>query len=243
MNPAPQRVYVPDSPQDESRKGAEGESKASGPGTEAGENKRECPKIRGSVPLIVFAAAMLGMSGVQAAEPVSTNQTVNFIYSPISLADAINLALKQNQAILRAQKDVEAAAGVVIQTKAIALPKVGITGEYGRCRRATLTRRLSSRFDLRPPRGGRHRSSWCNPSMRGAHGFGFSHARLTRERSLLDYQTVVVDVVLLVKVAYYDVLLAQQQIVVQEASVELLSRELADTTRRFEAGRCPASMC
>jgi outer membrane protein len=42
-----------------------------------------------------------------------------------------------------------------------------------------------------------------------------------------------------VQVAYYDVLLAVQQITVQEASVELLTRELADTTRRYNAGTVP----
>jgi outer membrane protein len=64
-------------------------------------------------------------------------------------------------------------------------------------------------------------------------------ARLTKQRSLLDYQTVVANTVLDVQVAYYDVLVAAQQISVQEASVELLTSELADTTRRFNAGTVP----
>ena len=64
-------------------------------------------------------------------------------------------------------------------------------------------------------------------------------ARLTKERSLLDYQTTVADTVVQVEVAYYDVLLALQQITVQEASVELLTLELADTTRRYDAGTVP----
>ena len=41
------------------------------------------------------------------------------------------------------------------------------------------------------------------------------------------------------RVAYYDVLLAAQQIVVQEASVNLLRQELDDQNRRFEAGTVP----
>ena len=64
-------------------------------------------------------------------------------------------------------------------------------------------------------------------------------ARLTKERSMLDYQTAVANTVVEVQVAYYDVLLALQQITVQEASVELLTRELADTTRRYNAGTVP----
>jgi outer membrane protein TolC len=64
-------------------------------------------------------------------------------------------------------------------------------------------------------------------------------ARLTREQSLLAYQTVLADTVLSVQLAYYDALLAAQQITVQEASVALLTNELTDTTRRFEAGTVP----
>ena len=62
---------------------------------------------------------------------------------------------------------------------------------------------------------------------------GLRVARLTKERSLLNYQTAVADTVLVVELTYYDVLLAQQEIVVQEKSVELLSSELADTKRRL----------
>src|SRR5262249_52422010 len=64
-------------------------------------------------------------------------------------------------------------------------------------------------------------------------------ARLTRERAVLDYQTVVADTVLDVETTYEDVLLARAQIAVQEASVQLLEQELADTTRRFDAGTVP----
>jgi outer membrane protein TolC len=64
-------------------------------------------------------------------------------------------------------------------------------------------------------------------------------AKLTGQLSLLNYQTTVADAVLEVQIAYYGVLLAAQQIGVQEASVELLTNELADTTRRFDAGTVP----
>ena len=41
------------------------------------------------------------------------------------------------------------------------------------------------------------------------------------------------------RVAYYDVLLAAQQITVHEASVKLLQKELEDQQRRFDAGTVP----
>jgi len=49
---------------------------------------------------------------------------------PLSLADAINFALRQSPSILRAQKDLEASQGIAIQTKAIALPTLGVTAGY-----------------------------------------------------------------------------------------------------------------
>ena len=64
-------------------------------------------------------------------------------------------------------------------------------------------------------------------------------AKLTQEQALLQFQAVVADTVLDVRLAYYDILLSAQQIVVQEASIGLLQKELEDTTRRFEAGTVP----
>jgi len=64
-------------------------------------------------------------------------------------------------------------------------------------------------------------------------------ARLTKEQALLQYQTVIADTLLAVRIAYSDVLLAEQQITVQEASVNLLTNELEDQRRRFEAGTVP----
>ena len=61
----------------------------------------------------------------------SSPSTTNAITSqPLSLGDAINLALRQNPNIRRAQKDVEAAAGVAMQTRSVAIPKIRVSGNY-----------------------------------------------------------------------------------------------------------------
>src|SRR5439155_26475574 len=64
-------------------------------------------------------------------------------------------------------------------------------------------------------------------------------ARLTQEQAVLEYRRVVADTLVEVRVAYYDILLAAEKIGVQEASIKLLTRELVETTRRFEAGTVP----
>ena len=166
-----------------------------------------------------------------------------FVTQPLSMAEAANLALNQNSAILRAKKDIEATEGLIIQTRAIAMPKVAVSGNFRAVQPGDV--------DLPPPAflgvlGGAtfgNDKNWSTEIQLvqslyegGRIVSAFRTARLSREQSLLNYQTCLADVVLGVQVAYYDVLLAQQQIVVQEASVELLTRELGDTTRRYEAG-------
>ena len=67
----------------------------------------------------------------------------------------------------------------------------------------------------------------------------FRSARLTREQALLNYQTTLADTLLAVRVAYDDALVAGQQIAVNQSSVELLTRELAEEQKRFAAGTVP----
>ncbi|HEX7570793.1 MAG TPA: TolC family protein, partial [Verrucomicrobiae bacterium] len=49
---------------------------------------------------------------------------------PLSLADALNTALAQNASILKAKNDLEASHGVVVQTRAVALPQLLASGQY-----------------------------------------------------------------------------------------------------------------
>lgn len=64
-------------------------------------------------------------------------------------------------------------------------------------------------------------------------------ARLVETQAGQEYQRVAASVVRDVHLAYYDTLLAQTEIAVQEASVQLLEEERTDSRRRFEAGSVP----
>jgi outer membrane protein len=168
----------------------------------------------------------------------TTNAAPGWLSQPLSLADAMNLALKQNGNILRGQSNLEAAYGLIVQTRAIALPTVQASGNY------TFNKAVEEfPFPGSPPaqdqawvariqiiqsiyEGGR-----INSALRSA--------KLTREQALLQYETVVADALLQVRVAYYDILLAEEQIVVEEASVRLLTQQLDDQKKRYEAGTVP----
>lgn len=188
----------------------------------------------------------------QPAPALSTNAVASqpaWLTQPMSLVDAINIALQQNANILKGKSDLEAAYGLVVQTKATVYPRLQGTagfayddatetpdfgtlgsgaGTAGATVFPTLTERWNGGIRLSQSiyEGGRMRSAWRT-------------ARLTKEQALLQYQAVINDTMLDVRTAYFDVLLGEQEIVVQEASVKLLTTQLEDTTRRYEAGTVP----
>ncbi len=64
-------------------------------------------------------------------------------------------------------------------------------------------------------------------------------AKVTKQQALAQYQATLADTLLAVRLAYYDILLAAEQITVNEASVNLLQKELDDQQRRYDAGTVP----
>ena len=223
------------------------------PASEAGSIPRK-PNGTGAAAALLF---ILGLSvypamGLRAAAVPGTNRVTAApsraaapitslpLNQPMSLADAINFALRQNPTILRAQKDLEAAQGIMVQTRAIALPSVGINGSYTTAQESDVDIVQANGFTFGTPQNWSTQIRLVQSIYQGGRMLSaFRVARLTEEQSMLNYQSAVADAVLSVQLAYYDVLLAEQQIGVQEASVELLTRELTDTTRRFEAGTVP----
>lgn len=166
-----------------------------------------------------------------------TNPLPGWITRPLSLADALNTTLQQNATIQKAKNDLDSTHGLIVQTRAIAIPKLQASGDYT----ATDPKAVENFPGTSQPD-----QNW-NASLRivqsiyegGRLGSALRAARLTKEQALLQYQTVVSDTLIATRIAYYDVLLAAQQIVVNEASVNLLGRELEDQQRRLEAGTVP----
>jgi outer membrane protein TolC len=170
--------------------------------------------------------------------------STNLFSHPISRAEAVDIALHQNSAILKGKADLEAAHGVVVQLRSIAFPTVSAKGAYN----AEQTSLVQS-FPLPAPFSTYIQfpaQNW-NSEIRvqqsiyegGRMTSAFRSAKLTRQQALLNYQTLLADTLLAVRVAYDDVLVAQQQIAVNEASVKLLTHEWEDARRRFQAGTVP----
>ncbi len=187
-----------------------------------------------------FILACLMVFGLPLGAAPAASVTNNFIPQPLSLADAVNLALQRNPNILRAQKDLEVAQGIIIQTRAIAIPKLNSVGDFSAAQPNDIDTLSAPGITFGTDENWASQLKLVQSLYEGGRILSaFRVARLTKERSMLDYQTAIANTVIDAQVAYYDVLLAVQQITVQEASVELLGRELTDTTRRYDAGTVP----
>lgn len=178
-----------------------------------------------------------------AAPTASTNPSpLPWPDRPLSLADCLNLAEAQNGTIAAAKKNLEATEGVVIQTRAIVLPKLQLAGNFAIIDESSIEALNTpfGKFEFGQT------ESW-DAGIRlvqslyegGRMPAAVRTARFTREAAVQRFQTVLLDTFFETRVAYYQALLAREQIGVQEASVRLLERELLDNQRRFDAGSVP----
>jgi len=185
---------------------------------------------------IFLLAAFGGVAALAQAQPGASN----IFGKPLSLAGALDMAMARNTAILQAQADMRVNEGIVVQTRSIALPKLNASGGYADQSSGSIEQ-FPAGFSLQQPSQNWNSSLRLQQSLYegGRLMAALRAAKLTREASRLNYETTVASALLSVQVAYADALLAAQQIAVQEASVQLLARELEDTRRRFDAGSVP----
>lgn len=196
---------------------------------------------------VLFACALLG-------QQLLANDLPKELTSPISIADALNLALNHNGTLLQAKHQVEAAYGVAIQTRAIALPSLSEKAQYS-LRDDSLTETRTT-----PPStltlgdgstmqfgGGstaiannQHWSSNVQVVQSIYEGgrllSALRSANLISQQAMMDFQSTLADVLLQVRITYDDALYAAKQIEVRTASVKLLSEQLDLTKKRAEAG-------
>jgi outer membrane protein len=188
--------------------------------------------------MVLVAVPLAGAQPTNAG-PVATNLP-GWVTRPLSLADALNTALQQNGTILKAKNDLDASYGIVVQTRAVVVPKIRATGQYLAIDENSIDTPAGSTFAFGTDQSWGAEVRVVQSIYEGGRMLsGLRAARLTKEQAFLQYQTVVADTLLATRVAYYDVLVAAQQIVVNEASVGLLSKELEDQQRRYDAGTVP----
>jgi outer membrane protein TolC len=149
----------------------------------------------------------------------------------LDLQTAITFALENNFSIRQARERIREQEGVVVEVSARTIPNVSADAVYQRN-----DEDISSTF---PPSD----QAWqinLTASQAIYAGGGIRSAvrssKLAREAAMLDLQAVINDALLQVRTGFYNVLLAREQIKVQESNLELLQEQLKTATDRFEAG-------
>ncbi len=201
--------------------------------------------MKSSFQWVVLIAVFLCLvpGGNSFAQTTSTNLP-DWMTRPLSLLDALNVALQQNATILKAKNDLSASYGLVVQTRAIALPQLTASGQYKYTQPSAIE---SIPIELPPPETFSQANQNWNAGFQlvqtiysgGKLMAAIKAARLTKQQALAQYQTSVQDTLLATRTAYYDALLACEQITVHEASVKLLENELDDQQHRYKAGTVP----
>lgn len=187
--------------------------------------------------LFGFALAIFLLNA--AAQNSPTNLLAD-ISRPLSLVDCLNVALQQNAAILKAQNNLQAQHGVVIQTRAVALPHLSASGNYMRTERSDIENFPVAGAPPLPDQNWNLGVQITQTIYSGGKTIAaLRSASVTKKQAIAQYDTAVADALLAVRTAYYDVLLANQQITVHEASVNLLQKELEDQQNRYNAGTVP----
>ncbi len=194
---------------------------------------------------LLFCLAAQQVLGAETNAPIAPASSR--LLRTLALAEALDLALQQNSFIRKSAADLEATHGVVAQTRAVALPRVTISSSYSANEESSIDRfkatgpsaAFANSFDFADQRWSADVRIVQSIYEGGRINSALHSARLTREQAVANHQTVIADALRDVRVAYYGALLAQQQRIVQEASLQLLQQELAETTKRFQAGTVP----
>ena len=201
-------------------------------GCDLPKNANTCPALL--PPLRPSAALLIGGTAPSAAQsaaaPVATVAPVPDVPERLDLRNAIAYALEHNYSIQQARERIKEQEGLIVEVKAKTIPQLGLASSY-------------KKKDEELVQGGGSDQDWgiaLEARQVLYAGGGISAAleaqKVSREAALLDLKATINNALLEVRTRYYDVLLAREQITVQEQNVQLLRQQLQNAKNRFEAG-------
>ena len=181
-------------------------------------------------PVVSLAALTLScvVAHAQPAPPPAVPDTLD-------LKTAIGFALENNFAIRQARERIKQQEGIIVEVKARSIPNASLDSSYNKFDRGLAAVPL--------PQIPVNTQSWsvaltvsqvlyAGGGVRSA----IKSAQLARDAALLDLEGVINDALLDVRTGFFAVLLAREQIKVQESNVQLLQEQLKTATDRFDAG-------
>lgn len=148
----------------------------------------------------------------------------------LDLKTALTYAVDHNFAIRQARERIREQDGLIVEVKGAVLPNVSLNGSYS-LEDEALTNNFSTD------------QNWqlgLSVTQLIYSGGGVEAALdvqdLLKESALLELETIINDQLLRARTSFYNVLLAREQIDVQEQNIGLLEEQLQTTRNRFEAG-------
>ena len=177
-------------------------------------------------PVVSLAALALScaVAGAQPAPPAGVPDTLD-------LRTAIGFALDNNFAIRQARDRIKQQEGVVVEVSARTLPNVSADAAYQRNDR-DISQTFPSSDQAWQINLTASQALYAGGGIRSA----VRSSKLARDAAILELQAVINEALLQVRIGFYNVLLAREQIKVQESNLELLQQQLKTATDRFEAG-------
>jgi len=167
----------------------------------------------------------------------------------MTLQDCIDLALRQNPSILKAQEEIRRTHGVIVEARAAAIPQITASGSYQRIDRNAIDAFPTSNT----PSNNNNAAIFKNQEQPWSAQVEVSQlvysggrvraalraAKLSDQIAALGFQSAVANTLLDVRKAFYQILLNKAQIEVREQSVTLLEEQLRDAQSRFDVGAVP----
>jgi outer membrane protein len=183
------------------------------------------------VPLTLCVASL----NAQPAPPRNTVPPAPTAQQPVpqtlDLKTAITFALQNNFAIRQARERIRQQEGVVIEVAAREIPNVGANAAYQRNEKE-----ISQSFPASDRSWQINLTATQVIYAGGGVRSAVKSSKLVRDAAVLDLQAVINDALLQVRTEFYAVLLAREQIKVQESNLDLLQQQLKTATDRYEAG-------
>lgn len=193
----------------------------------------------------LFALCLLTLHGAKAADKSRTRKIES--HAPLTLMQAVSIALKQNPSILKAIHEIERTRGQVVEVRAQALPQLVGTGNYNQSAAGLLESTNSAfagtagggSFDVQDKNWQITLSVQQLIYSGGQVQAAIKVAKLAEDTTYQLLRETVNQTIATVRTQFFTVLLNRELITVAEESIQLLSDQLRDQQNRFAAGTVP----
>jgi outer membrane protein TolC len=188
--------------------------------------------LRGTI--LWLMCALAGAPGAFAENDVVSN-VMSITQQPrYTLQQCIDRALDQNPDILVAKKHLEEAAGAIIVARAGYLPSLTSYANFERLEAnyATLNGSVSNRAYVWNVNVRLTETIYAGGAVRA----GMDIARLQKHSRTLDYEGAVDQVIMDVRIAFYDILRNQSDVAVHEQAVNFLTEQVKNEQARLDVG-------